>query len=538
MVELKHSKEDETMTKRLLALLFALLLIISAVACGKTDENANTDTTVSESQSDSDAPSESDGTQSDDGSIQDGSQSISDSSSDTAGASQETAESSSNTTDNTKPDGGEVIEKVYDDVYIDDVDIREYVVVIPSMDDLYSYYTALNIINYFRNVYDYQLIMLDDQMGESEYEILIGDTDRPESDTGLTFGVGEYTVFRSGNKIVLDGYGVYVGAGMGDIIAECLSYDCNNPKYTDIVDVIPNKAEKRSFAPSAQAENVILMIGDGMGYNHVEAAIKNGYISEFAAAGFTSVGSLITRSQSVINGEASYTDSAAAATALATGYKTINSYIGKDANGDNIQNVRELAYNFGALTAVITTDVITGATPGGFLAHNISRNNTEELQKEIDALIADGKVDYCKGEVDDKITEHTTKALNQMAYSGKPFFMMVEEARIDKRSHDNNLTSAMDKVMWYNDSIIYAATFVMINQNTALIVTADHETGGLTEDGSAQYGYKYTSGNHTNADVPVYALGYGTEIFNGARTENTEIAKFIAKHFGAESFGA
>lgn len=513
-----EKKEDKNMTKRLLALLFAFLLIISAVACNDPEvtykETVGSDSTQTDDYSDSiqsDSDSNGGGTLKPDGS--------SNSSSDSSG------------TDNNEDDPP----IVYDEVYIDGVEIENYTLVIPSMDDMYAYYTALNIIDYLSKTYGYNLLMLTSDMGESKYEILIGDTGREESNTGLSFAKGEYTLCKKGNKLVLDGYGVYVGAGFGELVSKYLTKN-GEPCFANIKD-IQNTAKKSRFAPTAPAKNVILMIGDGMGFNHVEAALKNGYISEFAAKSFTSVGSAVTRSQSVLNGEATYTDSAAAATALASGYKTLNGYIGKDANGNNIQNVRELADGFGAMTAVVTTDVITGATPGGFLAHNISRNNTSELQAEIDKLVADGLVDYCEGEVDDKITDHTRRALQKIAYSGSPFFMMVEEARIDKRSHDNNITSAMDKVMWYNDAIVYAATYVMIDWNTALIVTADHETGGLTEDSGSQYGYRYTTGNHTNADVPVYALGYGTEIFNGKATENTDIAKFIATHFGAESFG-
>ncbi|MBE6668540.1 MAG: alkaline phosphatase [Ruminococcaceae bacterium] len=495
------------MTKRLLSLLFAILLIISVVACKSAEVT--------------------DSGESDNGTT------ITDGGSDSLQSDSDSQGGSGSNTDNGLSDNKEP--EVYDAVYIDGVNIENYTLVIPSMDDIYAYYTALSINDYFNNVYGYYLLMLTADMGESDCEILIGDTGREESNTGLDFKKGEYTLYKKGDKVVLDGYGVYVGAGMGELISKYLTKD-GAPCFADIKD-IPNTAKKSVYAPTAPAKNVILMIGDGMGYNHVEAALKNGLISEFAAKDFMSVGSSVTRSQSVLNGDATYTDSAAAATALATGYKTINGYIGKDANKNDIKNVRELAHEFGALTAVITTDVITGATPGGFLAHNISRNNTAELQAEIDKLIADGKVDYCEGEVDDKITEHTRKALTKTAYSGKPFFMMIEEARIDKRSHDGNLSSAMDKVMWYNDAIVCAATYAMIDWSTVVIVTADHETGGLIEDANAQYGFKYTTGNHTNADVPVYALGYGTEIFNGKATENTDIAKFIATHFGAESFG-
>ena len=74
-------------------------------------------------------------------------------------------------------------------------------------------------------------------------------------------------------------------------------------------------------------------------------------------------------------------------------------------------------------------------------------------------------------------------------------------------------------------------TFAASRPDTVLIVTADHESGGLRINGTI------TTNDHTNQNVPIYAMGQGTEAFNGATVLNTEIAVFIAKIFGAESFG-
>ena len=79
--------------------------------------------------------------------------------------------------------------------------------------------------------------------------------------------------------------------------------------------------------------------------------------------------------------------------------------------------------------------------------------------------------------------------------------------------------------------------FAMCHPGTAVIVTADHECGGLNEDTSSKYGYKYTSSNHTNRDVPVYAFGPEVETFDDVATENIDIARFIAMVFGDNSFG-
>ena len=418
---------------------------------------------------------------------------------------------------------------------IDGVDIRNYSIVVPSLnpseDDLYAYYTALNIGDYLEARLGVELKIVDDNKDEAEYEILVGETNRVESSTKVTLAQGQYVLAKKDTKLVLRGNGIYVAAGMGEIVSNYLSGKSKKVNITDL----PTSDTAKNYTAPTQIKNVILMIGDGMGHNQINAALTT-RLNSFAAQSFTSTGKSVTRSISVINGESTYTDSAAGGTALSTGYKTINGYLGKDANGNNLINIRELADSYGAKTAVVTTDAITGATPGAFLAHNISRENTEEIQESIDKLIANGKVEYCEGAVDNDLTVHTRNALNTIAYSGSPFFMMVEEGHIDKNCHSNKMEATLDTVVRFNDSIIYAATFSLVNADTILIVTADHETGGLVEDSSAETGYSFTSKNHTNADVPIYVLG--SDMFNGQRVENVEIPKYMATFFDSKSFGS
>ena len=419
-------------------------------------------------------------------------------------------------------------------VKINGVDIREYSIIVPSLnpseEELYAYYTALNIADYLEARLGVELKIVDDNRTEFEYEILIGETNRDESSASVNMGKGQYILANKDTKLVLRGNGIYVAAGMGDIVSKYLSGKSKSVNITDL----PTKDVVKNYSTPTDIKNVILMIGDGMGYNQINSAL-NTRLNSFAAQSFTSAGTSATRSISVINGDSTYTDSAAGGTALSTGYKTINGYVGKDQNKNNLINIRELADLNGAKTAVITTDVITGATPSAFLTHNISRENTEELQISIDQLIAAKKIEYCEGSVDNDLTLHTRNALNTIAYSSSPFFMMVEEGYIDKNCHNNKTEKMLDTVVRFNDAIIYAAAFSLVNADTVLVVTADHETGGLVEDSESETGYVFTTGNHTNADVPIYVLG--ADKFNGERVENVEIPKFLATYFGAMSFG-
>ena len=419
-----------------------------------------------------------------------------------------------------------------DNVTFGDVDLSEFGVVYPEDADLLTEYAALNLVDYIEINMGITLDVYDDSEDAREHEFLVGETNRPESDVAVFFGDSEYLLMQNEGKIVMQGEGIYVGAAVGALISDYL--EAGDGEIS--LDAIPTEATTEEYVPETYCSNVILMIGDGMGFNHIEMALQNG-LDTFYAQLLDSKGSAITRSQSVINGSASYTDSAASATALACAYKTINGYLGMDPNKNSVKNVRELAYEAGAQTAVVTTDTITGATPAGFLCHHDDRNDSSILKTQITNLEKEGKVDYLAGSVGDNLTVETRKALKTIADTEDPFFIMVEGAYIDKVSHNNDYSAAIKNVIRFNDAIAYSLMFAMCHPGTAVIVTADHECGALNEKPSAKYGYEYTSGNHTNRDVPVYAFGPEVDVFNEVETENIDIARFIAMVFGENTFG-
>jgi len=206
-----------------------------------------------------------------------------------------------------------------------------------------------------------------------------------------------------------------------------------------------------------------------------------------------------------------------------------------DENDNPLLNVRELARSKGAKTAVITTDVITGATPSGYLCHHNSRYDTEILQGQIDEIIAKKEIEYIKGSIGDTLTDETKAALNTI--KGDSFFIMIEEAYTDKHSHNHDHAGVIHAVKRINDAATYAVEFVLCHPDTALIITADHETGGLVRNLGLESMFDFSAYNHTNLDVPVYAIGTGTEKFNGGTVDNTELAKFVASVYSKEAFG-
>lgn len=428
-----------------------------------------------------------------------------------------------------------------DGITIAGVDIRQYQVVVPQNCDRYTYYAGVNLVDFLKTNAGITLNFVTDDQPETEYEFLIGNTKRAAS-SAFTSAIpaGQYVLGAVDKKIVMLGDSYLIGAGVGAFLNEYVK-----PAGVDGVQditTLPTTLSAKAHSFPKEAKNAILMIGDGMGHNSVKLALKNG-LSEFVAQQLPNIGTAVTKSQSVIDGKATFTDSAAAATALATGYKTANGCLGVTKYNKSVQNVREVAVAAGAKTAVLTTDAITGATPGGFLVHHFSRSDTAIIQKQIDEILAKDGIQYCKGSVDDKLIDETRVALQTISEGDNRFFAMIEEGYIDKHAHNIRVEKVIHTVTRYNESIAYAVQFVMCHPGTLLVITADHETGGITESASSPYGYVWTSytsstyTEHTNTDVPLYAVGAQAEYFNGKPTENIDIAKYIAGVFGNKTFG-
>ncbi|MBO5261599.1 MAG: alkaline phosphatase [Clostridia bacterium] len=413
------------------------------------------------------------------------------------------------------------------------IDLSEYVVVIPDNSSTTVDYAAQNFVSLVEEKTGTNLKIVEDSVAPLQKEILIGNTNREESKTQSPLEKMQYLLFIRNEKIVMQGSGIYVGAACGDFINKYAKATQGSPKID--ISSVPSSETLLTYAPRETSKSVIFMIGDGMGFNHILLTEEQG-LDGFVAKEFPFAGESVTRSQSVINGDKAFTDSAASATAMSTGYKTINGYIGVDKDGNSVLNVRELASSVGAKTGVITTDVITGATPSAYMCHINSRYAEEELQGQIDALIADKKIDYCAGSVDDNLTAEVKNALSTLSKNNSSFFLMVEEGMIDKASHSNKYEDMMSYVRRFDDAIEYATQFALCHPDVALVVTADHETGKLLP-GPTDYGYGFRTKDHTNVNVPIYSIGAGTGVFKDVVIENIELAKFCAGVYASEPFG-
>jgi alkaline phosphatase len=434
----------------------------------------------------------------------------------------------------------------------EDADLDGYRIVYPEICYGMEKEAAEFLSDYLSAAAGLTLPVISDMATETKKEILIGGTNRTESSgaSRLNFKKNSTLVKKDGDKIVLYGEGLMLAGAVGRFCSDFVKDRPPDDPETgslspeDIESFIEVRGIQTSDAlkdyKTADAKNVILLIGDGMGFNHIGWTKSLNPELIFFPELLPNQGSSKTDS---LDGT---TDSAAGGTALSGGYKTKNNYVGMDGNGIARKNIREVAQEKGYKTAVVTTDAVYGATPADFTAHVLHRNNDQaSIKAQQQALKDEGKITYLVG----TNTSHTApggydmygdvrKALFAIR-EGDGFFAMLEEDDIDDYSHNKNPTMMRASVERFNKSIGYAFTFALAHPGTAVIVTADHETGGITKNANGSYAYM--SGAipipHTSADTPVFAFGKGTEIFSGKAVENTDIAAYMGRVYGIENFG-
>ncbi len=425
-------------------------------------------------------------------------------------------------------------EKKEEDVYCE---LQKYTIIYPNNGDLALYYTAMCLSDYFLNELAIEIPYKTDAQAESAYEILIGRTNRQASLAVASryLQADEFLIAKSENQVVFRGNNYMCAGAAGYFVKNCIE------KIDDVYAVHMNTLKTLNTASALtqkweETENVILLIGDGMGRNQVLKTVSTGKIRVWEGDRLPGQAYCTTRSRSVELGSASYTDSAAAATALATGYKTINGYVGLNENKKSVKNVRELAEEVGAKTAILTTDKITGATPSGFLVHVDDRNNTTEIEKQQKAITDAGVISLCKGSLGDSLFDYTREDLWKVSKCGSRFFTMIEESEPDHGGHNNDMDAVVLGVKRLNECVAYAAAFTLMHPDTALIVTADHETGGIELGTNGKY--HFTVSTHTNTNVPVYAIGSGIDtLLAEDLIDNLDIARFMASVYGAEAWG-
>lgn len=366
-----------------------------------------------------------------------------------------------------------------------------------------------------------------------------------------------------------------------DKISKLAEY-LNHYAQTQYTATEQHKAYQPTYAylkKPARVKNVILLIGDGMGL----ADLYAGYT---ANKGELSIFNMQNIGFSKTSSADSYvTDSGAGGTAMAIGQKSNNRSIGVDAQGTSFENIPELISRKGVKSAIISVGDITDATPAVFYAHQSERDWSEKIAADfvnsrVDLLMGgnpkpftnrqDGRnlLDELKEQkfqivtdfndlnklnkgkaivLDDKATrskmdgrsdflpKSVRKSCELLSDAPKGFFMMAEGAQIDYGGHRNDMQYVVREMLDFDLAVSEALMFADKNNETLVIVTADHETGGITLlDGSYAKGMidgQFSTNDHTGVMVPVFAYGPHAEDFRGVY-ENTEIFRKIIKAFG------
>ena len=418
---------------------------------------------------------------------------------------------------------------------INGTSIKKFSIVCDAEGLDYNVRAAEYIRDGIKKVTGRELEIIDDSEGQRANEIVVGETSRQISkDLGNNHEGFEFSILAKYGSVALEGN--YF------VIAAAAYYFVEN--FVTGEDVTKAEDVPTTHKPVVKdARNFIMLIGDGMGvyqtklYNYLEntSDFSDGE-DGFYGYMFPNIGLSRTNSYSGI------TDSAAGGTALATGYKTYNDYVGVDKDGKEIKSLTELAAELGKATAVLSTDKDTGATPAAFSSHTLSRDNTQEILLGQSALFKNlGTIIECTNRssinksTNEDIETEIRSTLSELGKDVDGFFMMYEEAQIDKKSHSQDMDSTFLALIRFNQAIALFMEYAFYNPDTVVLITADHETCGLLPDKDGKL--SYTAEYHTGADVPVFAWGKGTDAFGDKTVENIEIAHFFARMMGVSDFG-
>jgi alkaline phosphatase len=323
-------------------------------------------------------------------------------------------------------------------------------------------------------------------------------------------------------------------------------------------------------AAAPKPKNVILLIGDGMGPAHFTAlGLLRGKDAQFVrmkTIGFATTACL----------DAAVTDSAAGATALATGHKTKYQGVSVDGEGKPVPALLEIAEAAGKSTGLVTTANFWDATPAAFAAHAVDRYKEapsilrQMLKSGADVILGGGitvlgtndlptldeirKSDYRvvlnRAELDaaadaPKVLGIFTRynndlddpqaplpvlakfALEKLSADPDGFFLMIEHEGPDSSSHENANPDLRKVLVSFDTAIGIALDFAAKRNDTLVVVTSDHETGGLRISETRErrrWRMEWSTGEHTGTSVPVFAFGPGAEEFGGYQ-DNTDVGR-------------
>ncbi len=331
-------------------------------------------------------------------------------------------------------------------------------------------------------------------------------------------------------------------------------------------------------------KNIILLIGDGMGVAH----LTFGYLAtDGLHAERMPVGGLIK----TFPFGGMITDSAASGTAMVTGYKTRNGMISISPEGDTLRTVFEYADESGMSTGLVATSSLTHATPAVFASHVMERGMQAEIARQmtgsgLDVLIGGGWAYFVPSTVEGSrrsddldlismlkermpvvrstgelkgldgaaaaavflaprecpvanereysLADLTSKAIEILSAGGNGFILMVEGSQIDWAAHDNDGDGIYHEMVDFDGAVGAALDFAEKDGRTLVIMTSDHETGGMSLHDAGPHSSRmadpeFTSDGHTMEMVPIFAFGPGAGEFGGIH-DNTFIGTTLIEY--------
>ena len=346
-------------------------------------------------------------------------------------------------------------------------------------------------------------------------------------------------------------------------------YSCSEPvfEYVPLAQAETKLISIEKFNKEQSPKNIILLIGDGTGLSQITLSrlAIGGASHKLAIDQMPFTGFSLTHSSDNL-----VTDSASSATAWAAGIKTKNKFLSITPQKETVPTIPELLYSKGFLSGLVATSSITHATPAAFYAHVEPRNEekfiaNQLIESSISIALGGGLKFFNLADLEKKTTfisdkeslfdenlkdskrviglfeeggivrspekptqnEMTESALNFLSSNTQDcsgFFLMSEGSQIDWAAHDNDAVEMINEYRDFDDTIRAMMNFVSKDKETLLIVTADHETGGLqimsAEDNKVKV--KWGTGRHTGIPVGVYAYGPGAHLFTGTM-DNTDI---------------
>jgi len=318
-------------------------------------------------------------------------------------------------------------------------------------------------------------------------------------------------------------------------------------------------------------KNVILVIGDGMGAGQVTAMRWiRGDQMQFLRMPHSAFMSTHCADEAV-------TDSAAAASAFATGEKTNYHAVSVDANSQPRRTVVEAAHAAGKATGLVTTTDFWDATPAAFAAHarerydeapsiarqmvaggadviigggidSLGKDNLpalDELKKSDRAVVvslaqlqssnAPRVLGVMKRQDDDledpaaPLAALAKWAIDKLSKDADGFFLMIENEGIDSSSHSNNAEHVRSALQQYDAALAAALDFAAARSDTLVIAVGDHETGGLRIfQGRDKHRWRmeWSTVEHTGTSIPLFAFGPAADTFHGY-IDNTDVGKAL-----------